>query len=181
MNIKKIIVNIGHSETDSGAISQDGKTQEHRFNETEFVPLIAKELRLKGFDVVVMEQIKSFGELPARINAMKPDVILSIHSNAYNNRASGTEVLYFNGSKRGKNLADILERKMVAVLRLPERGTKPLKAGDRGFALVKLTAAPCVILEPEFLDNPGDLARVRACLPQLAAGIAEGVVEWLKG
>lgn len=174
----KVVINIGHSETDSGAVSQDGKTIEHKFNESFLVPLIAKELRIRGFEVIVMEQIKSFGELPARINNMSPDVILSVHSNAYNFRASGSECLYCYGSKGGKSLAEILQRKMVAVLRLPDRGSKPLKSGDRGFALVKLTKAVCVILEPEFLDNLCDLARVRACLPQLAAGIAEGVVEW---
>jgi N-acetylmuramoyl-L-alanine amidase len=37
---------------------------------------------------------------------------------------------------------------------------------------------PAVILEPFFISNPGDLARVREVLPQLAQAIADGVSEW---
>lgn len=183
MIMKKIIVlNIGHggisSYYDSGAIAADG-THEHDFNKNELSPLLKKELEKMGYEVVTVIQNKSFGELPTRINALKPDVIISIHYNAFNGKATGSETLYFSLSKKSKSLAEKIQRETVKALGLANRGAKGLLMG-RGSALLIRTNAPCVILEPFFGDNPTDLARARESLAGLATGVSVAVAEWFK-
>lgn len=178
-----ILVNIGHGGKspfyDSGAIGADG-THEHLFNRDEFAPLLIKELKSKGHRVETIIQEKRFSELPSRINDLKPDVILSLHFNAANGKATGSEVLYWKSSTRSKKLAEFLLGSIVRALKLPNRGIKPLGLLNRGNALVRLTNAPCVIIEPFMGDNPGDLATARAKVDFLARSIAEGLQEWLE-
>ena len=47
--MKKVVLNIGHSSTDSGAVSLDGDFQEHSFNRDILGPAVKKELEEQGF------------------------------------------------------------------------------------------------------------------------------------
>lgn len=180
-NKLKVALNIGHggigNHYDPGAIGADG-THEHVFNRDELAPLLIAELERRGFEVITIIQEKSFGELPRRINAMNPDVILSLHFNAYDSTATGTETLYFSFSKKSKALANAIQMNMVDALGLANRGIKGRIVG-RGSALLRKTKAPCVILEPFFGDRAPDLARARERLGELARGIADGVAAWV--
>ena len=177
----KIALNIGHGGDglfyDPGAIAADG-TREHRFNSDELGPRVAAALADLGHTVTTISQLRQFSELAARINALDPHCVLSLHFNAFNRRASGTETLYWHTSARGRMLATILQKTIVGGLSLPDRGAKALRIGDRGAPLLQQTRAPAVILEPFFGDNPFDLARVRQCLPELGLGIADAVHQW---
>lgn len=176
----KVCIQIGHGgigkNYDSGAISADG-THEHIFNKEKFFPPLKKALESKGHNVIVISQNKTFSELPARINAEKPDVIISLHYNAFNKVATGSEVLYWNTSSKSKKLAELIQSQIVGALGLANRGAKSLSSG-RGSALLKLTNAPCVILEPFFGDNPNDWKIANDKIKDLANAIAEGIQEW---
>lgn len=172
----KIILNIGHGGSDPGATGADG-TDEHVFNRDELAPRLIRELEAAGHTVKTIIQKNSFGELPARINAEKPDIILSLHFNCHNGLATGTETLFWLTSKRSRRLAECIQKRIVAALALPDRGIKGLLIG-RGSALLRRTNAPCVILEPFFGDNPHNLTRARARIRELAMGIAAGVADF---
>ena len=178
----KICVNIGHggigSNYDSGAIAADG-THEYIFNKERLLPHLQKALESKGHKVIVIGQNKTFSELPARINAEKPDVIISLHYNAFNKKATGSEVLYWKTSSKSKKLAELVQSQIVGALGLANRGAKGLSSG-RGSALLKLTNAPCVILEPFFGDNPNDWKVANEKIKNLAEGIADGIEEWIE-
>jgi len=180
---KKVLVNIGHGNTkgiyDSGAVSPNGE-HEHVLNRDLFAPLLKKELESLGFEVITIIQEKSFGELPRRINLLKPDVIISLHLNSYSTSSSGTETLFWSKSTRSKRLAELVQTKMVSILGLPNRGIKGLTTG-RGVALLRDTNSPCVILEPAFISNPKDLAVWKSKVSELSKGIALGVSEWFLG
>ena len=77
----------------------------------------------------------------------------SLHFNAHNGSATGSETLYWRSSKLGKNLA----------------------TRARGAMLLRDTKAPCVILEPFFGDNAGELKAARERLPELARQVARSV------
>jgi len=175
----KICINIGHggdgANYDSGAIAADG-THEHRFIRDELAPLVFRALLDAGHEGYAIGQSKSFSELPAKINATRPDRIISLHFNAYNRTASGSETLYWHSSRAGKALATAIQKQVVAALGLNDRGIKPRFPGDRGAALLQRTAAPCVIVEPFFGDNPTDLARARERIGALALAIAAGAM-----
>jgi N-acetylmuramoyl-L-alanine amidase len=116
-------------------------------------------------------------ELPDDINALEPDFIVSLHCNAFNTQVSGTEVLYYDKSEKGKKMAEILLKHLVEHLKLGNRGIKPKTAEDRGGYLLCYTKAPCVISEPFFIDNDDDLARAQEDLDGLALAYANTIEE----
>ena len=120
---------------------------------------------------------RTWGELPADINGLDPHFVLSLHCNSYNGQTSGTEVLYYHKSNVGENIAKILQRHLVEFLGLRDRGIKPKTSEDRGGHLLRYTKAPCVIVEPFFIDNDQDLARARDDLDGLAGAYARAIDE----
>ncbi len=150
--MKKCALVIGHKKSSPGASNEMGLT-EFAFNEK-----LAMEIEDEVNDVVTQRIYRrTYNTLPSDINEFNPDFIISLHCNAFNKTASGTEVLYYHRSIKGKLMAEILNEKLLEALELNNRGIKPKSAEDRGGYLLKSTLAPCVIAEPFFIDNNSDL------------------------
>lgn len=150
--MKKCALVIGHKKSSPGASNEMGLT-EFAFNEK-----LAMEIEDEVNDVVTQRIYRrTYNTLPSDINEFNPDFIISLHCNAFNKTASGTEVLYYHRSTKGKLMAEILNEKLLEALGLNNRGIKPKSAEDRGGYLLKSTQAPCVIAEPFFIDNNSDL------------------------
>jgi len=150
--MKKCALVIGHKKSSPGASNEMGLT-EFAFNEK-----LAIEIEDEVNDVVTQRIYRrTYNTLPSDINEFNPDFIISLHCNAFNKTASGTEVLYYHRSIKGKLMAEILNEKLLEALGLNNRGIKPKSAEDRGGYLLKSTLAPCVIAEPFFIDNNSDL------------------------
>ena len=150
--MKKCALVIGHKKSSPGASNEMGLT-EFAFNEK-----LAMEIEDEVKDVVTQRIYRrTYNTLPSDINEFNPDFIISLHCNAFNKTASGTEVLYYHRSTKGKLMAEILNEKLLEALGLNNRGIKPKSAEDRGGYLLKSTLAPCVIAEPFFIDNNSDL------------------------
>lgn len=151
----RVALVIGHSHTSRGASNKSGLT------EFDYNGMIVHAVRQKlanrpGVEVSVVYR-GSYQTLPDKINNLDPDLILSFHCNAFNTKASGTEVLYYHKSVAGAILAANMQKAIVDVLRLPDRGIKPKRREDRGGYLLAYTKAPCLIIEPFFIDNRIDL------------------------
>ena len=151
--MKKCALVIGHSDSSQGASNLNSSITEYFFNNS-MANDIAQMVR--GVEVVIVFR-DSYNQLPNKINKLNPDFIISLHCNAYNAIATGTEVLYYHSSKNGKNLANELQRNLMSALGLYDRGIKSKHSEDRGGYLLKYTNAPCVIAEPFFIDNDKDL------------------------
>ena len=177
----KIVLNIGHGGKDQGAETLDHKLTELRFNQTILGPAIVEELLNLDHEVISFSQKEAFWEVAKKCNELNPDIVLSLHSNCFNGKASGTETLYYAKSTRSKRLATCLQQRIVNTLWLPDRGLRPLYKGDRGFNLVYYTKMPAVILEPFFIDNPNDLVVVQSKVKQLALAISLGVTDYQHG
>lgn len=147
---------IGHKKTSSGASNKKSGLTEFAFNEK-----LAMEIEDNVNDVSIQRVYRrTYKTLPGDINELNPDFIISMHCNAFNKTASGTEVLYYHRSKKGKRMAKILNVGFIEALGLKDRGIKAKSAEDRGGYLLKSTIAPCVIAEPFFIDNNSDLQTV---------------------
>ena len=107
-------------------------------------------------------------------------MLQSLHCNAFNGNVSGTEVLYYHRSVKGRDMARILQNRLTGFLGFPDRGIKPRTSEDRGGYLLKYTIAPCVIAEPFFIDNNDDLDRVKQDLDGLAHTYAGAIYEMSK-
>ena len=164
---------IGHKKRSPGAINANSNLSEFDFNE-----ILALRIEKKVQNVEIQRVYRrTYKELPDDINALNPDFIISLHCNAFNGRASGTEVLYYHKSEKSKKMAEILLRHLVEHLKLPNRGIRPKTAEDRGGYLLRYTKAPCVIAEPFFIDNDEDLARAQEDIDGLATAYANAIDE----
>tara|TARA_Y100000782_G_scaffold43039_1_gene48115 strand:+ start:319 stop:861 length:543 start_codon:yes stop_codon:yes gene_type:complete len=144
---------IGHKKNSPGAVNPTDGLSEFVFNE-ELAKAI--ESRVRGVFVQRVYR-RTYSSLPEDINELEPDFIVSLHCNAFNRSATGTEVLYYHRSKTGKKIAEVLQNKLVDALGLTDRGIKAKSSEDRGGYLLKKTDAPCLIAEPFFIDNDDDL------------------------
>ncbi len=168
---------VGHRESAKGAVSSDRSVTEFDFNSA-----LAKEIekRVKKARVrIVFRDNRPDGlkRLPGKINQIAPHFILSLHCNAFNRTAQGTETLFFNSSAKGRRLAEIVQKRLLRALELKDRGIKGKNAGDRGGLLLRFTNAPCVICEPFFIDNDADLDRALRRRKSLAQAYARAIDE----
>ena len=151
----KICCIVGHSKRKQGASNKRTGLTEFSYNES-LVLEIGEELARMGHNVNIVYR-QTYKQLPHDINTIDADVVVSFHCNAYNEKASGTEVLYAEGSDKGKKAAQIFHDHIVDALKLTPRGIKPKRIKDRGGYILHKTKAPCIILETFFLDNDLDL------------------------
>lgn len=167
---------IGHKKTSPGAVNKSQNLSEFDYNEQLAMDI---EYALKDQQEVHVQKVyrRTYSSLPDDINELAPDFIVSLHCNAFNKKASGTEVLFYHRSKKGKKLAKKLNKSLVTALGLKDRGIKAKSAEDRGGFLLKKTDAPCLIAEPFFIDNDKDLAVAETHHADLVTAYAKSIKE----
>lgn len=169
---------VGHKESSPGAVNEVLQMSEFSFNSK--LSLGIQEA-LTGADIAVLRVFrKTYRQLPDDINGMNPDFIISMHCNAYDRKASGTEVLYYHRSIQGYRMARVLQAELVACLGLRNRGIIPCNIEDRGGYLLCHTKAPCIIAEPFFIDNSDDLKLALSKYDQLVEAYKSAVLEIAK-
>ncbi len=120
---------IGHRESKQGARSVDGTT-EFAWN-TEHAIRLRLLLVALGVEAVIIEREDrrdGYRRLPALVNATRARCCVSLHWNgSASASATGSEALYYSGSRRGRELAEALD---IAddVLGLKDRGLGGVKA-----------------------------------------------------
>lgn len=157
----KILLTVGHRPHAPGAANMgspdpDDDVYEFWFNKP-IVYEVWRRLEARGIDAKPDEYFGN-GNV-SRWNGAS-DLLVEFHCNAFDGRASGTEVVHARGSVRGMEAASILQRHLTAALGLPDRGIKP-PWNNRGGYLLYGVRQPAVIVEPFFIDNDRDLARAR--------------------
>ncbi|MGD2092792.1 MAG: N-acetylmuramoyl-L-alanine amidase [Candidatus Aminicenantes bacterium] len=171
--IKKCALVIGHKKESPGALNAKNGLTEFEFNN-----YLAKRIERRRIGVKIHRVYRqTYAALPGEINKLYPDFIVSLHCNAFNGNASGTEVIYYHRSKKGKQMAEILQDYLVSHLGLPDRGIKSSIVDNRGVYLLKNTKAPAVVAEPFFIDNDSDLLRAQEDLEGLAQAYANAINE----
>jgi len=164
---------IGHKKNSPGAVNEKDGLSEFDFNENLAMKI---ERKVRSTDIQRVYR-RTYDTLPGDINLLNPHFVVSLHCNAYNGSASGTEVLYYHRSEAGKRIAQVLQNRLIECLGLRSRGIKAKTTEDRGGSLLRNTDAPCVIAEPFFIDNDDDLKKAKENLDALAAAYAAGIDE----
>ena len=85
------------------------------------------------------------------------EIMLSLHCNAANGRASGTETFYRGAENKAK--AQRITDAVCAVLETRNRGAKT-EASSQHSRLAVMSFQPCFLLEIGFIDNAPDLAKM---------------------
>lgn len=173
MNTKLAALVIGHKKARPGAKNIAAEVSEFDFNDR-----LAGIIENKVTNAFVQRVYRrTYKTLPDDINELAPTFIISLHCNASLQPASGTEVLYYHRSTKGKQVAGIIQRHLLSQLDLRDRGIKGLSVEDRGGTLLKYTNAPCVIAEPFFIDNDSDLEKAQENVDSLALAYAAAIDE----
>lgn len=92
----------------------------------------------------------------ALIEETHPAITVSIHQNSYPEEyVCGAQVFFYDGSKEGRKLADLLQKQLVEKLNPENR--RQIKSND-SYYLLKKTDIPIAIVECGFLSNQAEAA-----------------------
>ena len=140
--------------------------------------LVADYLTAAGVEIVGNLQSDSLREVVSASNRVGADVFISIHCNACNGVAQGTEVWHYYGSGEGEKLAQCIQNQIVDALETVDRGVKGAKPGVNGLYVLNNTDAVAVLVELAFIDNESDAALLRERKDDFARAIARGVTDY---
>lgn len=172
----KILIDPGHGGGDPGAEYKTGSEDALNLN---IASKLGSILLLKKHEVKLTRISDLAVSITARL-AMEakelPDIVVSVHCNASENpAASGTEVVYWYKSGKGKFLAECVNSRLLG---LPIKN-RPLYQSDdnpatwwRDLAMVHRTKAPSILVECGFGSNPDDLAYLNTASGQMAVALA---------
>lgn len=167
----KIFINPGHCiGLDSGACGNGLK-------EAEVAMAIGKKVqtRLKSFGLTTkLFQYDGLAEIVDESNAWDADLFVSIHCNAANGYARGTET-FTTGSAEGTKLATAIQNQMLK--RIPSTVDRGVKTAN--FYVIKYTNCPAVLVETAFIDNATDAKLLIEHEDDFAEAIADGVLDYL--
>lgn len=173
----KIIVDMGHGldgQKNSGAVGLVHESKEVRI----IGKSVIKYLKGMGHEVIdiTYDKPKSNSDsLNTRVNRANKhsnaDVLISLHLNAFNSKACGSEVLTYNG-KHMIQAERILNN--LAKLGFTNRGIKN-GTSPRRLAMINSTKMPSMIIESFFVDSKADVDRYNKNKDAIARAIVEGV------
>ncbi len=115
----------------------------------------------------------------AIIEEAQPEAVVSIHQNSYHEEyVHGAQVFYYDGSKTGKELAELIQKRFVISVD-PEN--KREAKGNSSYYLLKKTSRPIVIVECGFLSNQAEAEMLNTSEYQEKAAwaIHMGVLQYL--
>ena len=181
----KIFINPGHCVgSDSGAVGYGLTEAEVALN---IGRRVEKYLQNVGYTTKLF-QYDGLAEIVDSSNYWDADLFVSIHCNAFNGNARGTETVYYEHSIEGKKLAQAIQNQIVSRLGTVDRGIKYKIAGGYDAYVVKYTNCPAVLVETAFIDNfadnqllihGDDFARAIACgiTDYVAANLVPDVID----
>lgn len=176
---KKIVVDPGHGGTDPGAVSNGIQEKELVLD----IGLrVQKLLEEAGAEVIMTRTTDVFITLDERVriaNQNNANSFVSIHANASGETAHGTETYWNNShsSKESKELAEVIQKKMIEKLGTRDRGVKEAR-----FQVIRQSTMPSVLVEVGFITNKDEAKKMQTddFRKKAAEAIFEGIVEYYK-
>ncbi len=179
----KVFVNPGHdqlelkgtSDYDPGAVNEEMGLYENEIAAA-VGRLVEKYLTEAGCEVKSLQH-ESLRKIYETANEWGADLFISIHCNAFNGVANGTETLTYPSDMEGHKLAGCIQNQIVDSLGTYDRGLK----ARTDLAVLNGTDMPAVLVEMAFIDHPDDAVLLRDEQDEFARAIARGVTDYLSG
>jgi len=187
-----VVVDPGHGGSDPGKIGVH-KEKEKDIN-LEISLKVREKMEKENIRVVLTRekdedladegsQNKKIQDLKNRceiIHQTQPDCVVSIHQNSYpDEKIKGAQVFYYEDSKEGKCLGEIMQKNLVEGL---DKTNHRQAKGNRSYYLLKKTDATLVIVECGFISNSEEstLLSSEKYQEQVAQSIVNGIKEYLE-
>lgn len=177
---KHIILNAGHHDNDSGAVSgQYIERDMCKKVRDEMIPLLER----AGFSFTIIPDSLTLVQSIAEANRMAPTLqsglCLDVHFNYSSDpKVNGAEG-YYGTSETSQQIAATLSLNIGAELGIKDRGARPdtsTAVGSLGW--IRQTKAWAILVEVAYISNAGDMAAVEGVGYRLAAlGIVNGLCE----
>ena len=136
--------------------------------------LVEHYLVAAGVEVVGNLQDDSLYAITSAANESEADIFVSIHCNAFNGEAHGTETLIYSEGGRAEQLASCIQRQIVDSLDTTDRGLKERPE----LIVLRATDMPAVLVELAFIDNGDDAELLMTRQDDFARAIARGVTDY---
>lgn len=107
-------------------------------------------------------------------NEWPADIFVSLHCNAANTQAQGTEVEIYSAGGASELLAHCIQDQIVDSLGTVDRGVKEMPQ----LIVLKHTDMPAVLVELAFIDNDEDCGLLKSKTDEFAAAVARGVTDF---
>jgi N-acetylmuramoyl-L-alanine amidase len=169
----KVFLNPGHApngQPDPGACGCGLRESDVA---AEIVELAAAYLEAAGVETEVL-QSDSLSEIANTANASGADIFVSVHCNAFNGAAHGTETCVYSLGSEAAALGECIQDQIVDALGTTDRGLKERP----GLYVLSQTDMPAVLVETAFIDNAHDAALLRDQQDEFARAIARGVTDY---
>jgi len=138
----------------------------------QMAPIAAAQLRELGYEVEISDPVDTLVAIGQK--AAGSDLFVSLHLNAFNRSAQGTEVLvHRNGTQEDVELAQYIQNSLVAALGLANRGVK--RQGLAVLSGVPLTVRAACLTESYFIDAVPNAATAERYTELAGRAIAEGI------
>ncbi|MDF0726040.1 N-acetylmuramoyl-L-alanine amidase [Cytobacillus sp. S13-E01] len=178
-----IVIDAGHGGNDPGSIG--GKLYESTV--TLDVALKVKDYFLQTpFNIKLTREDNSRLELFERVALAKRwngNVFVSIHTNAFNTKANGTETFYYSAAatnpyvQQSKLLAEYVQKRLIEAWDLYDRGVK-----KGNLHVLRENEMPAALVELAFIDNVEDKKKLESdqWRQEAAKAIYWGILDYYK-
>lgn len=176
----RVFLNPGHDlKRDSGAVNPTSGLRECDVA-ADIGGLVKGYLEQAGCEVQMLQSDNLLGETPSlpcvvdEANGWPADIFVSLHCNAANGCARGTETLVYNEAGDAAELAACIQSQIVESLGTIDRGVK-----ERPMLIVlNSTDMPAVLVEMAFVDNDEDAQILTERADEIARAIARGITDF---
>ena len=186
-----VVIDAGHGGNDPGKVGVDGSLEKDI--NLQIAMRLKAYLEQSDVDVVMTREEdiglyseedsnKKMADMRERCRIIEEsgaELVVSIHQNSYHEEyVSGGQVFYYEGSEKGKRLAEILQERFTYVL--GEGNRRKAKANGNYYLLLHVTC-PIVIAECGFLSNWNEAAMLQRedYQDRVAWTLHMGILEYL--
>ena len=171
---------VGHTEQAQGAKYPQGVITEYVYNKG-LAEEISCSLGVKDHEGFIIKKDgmtdKKIAEL---VNDYNPSACIELHCNAFNQKVTGTEVLYTGKHELNIILSSSIQVNLIENFNRSkkDRGTKKLKPKHNGYDNLDKIEVPACLVETFFIDNKNDLTFGLMNIQKIAEAISNGLIDF---
>jgi len=150
----KIVIDAGHGGKDAGSYSEEISESQIVFNITQKIKQLHQDKNVEIYFTRDHKEFISLNERVEFINKIKPDLVLSLHTNASNNTTNTGFEIYFTKNNKYKDQNYNFASKLASHLAFQNTSLGKVSIKNANFKVIRDCKAPSLLLELGFLTNP---------------------------